>query len=201
MLRNRSMVDFSHLSKTTVNQCLRRLSRNELLTREMFADALATIEPPLVTDKAAIVLAAALSPSAPKKRGSPGKGLSPLRLAKEVETIVRADVPARFLAALAGHLRARRPYDDVQRGRSAHRQVKQLKRDMFLRGLYRDLKKKPCGAQKAKISVLGEVKLSCADAGLAPHEQTCDDVAYVMRGHLDLHPPSSRTIMNIVSKS
>lgn len=189
--------DFSHLSKITPDMVVRcsRLDNSEV-TDDMFLDALANINPPLLEEP----YATALNHILQGRRGRPKKG-QPSRtdLQQAIASIDRPDIPDEFPQVLSKRLDRSRRFTEAERSIRARRKINSLEKTDLIYGLYRDFYALlEADGEFLEHPILGTLPI-------AKGEKTRSDRAayltrYVLREYFGYDPPSSRRILNIFTE-
>jgi hypothetical protein len=109
----------------------------------------------------------------------------------------RDDVPPAFSKALGDRLTSGRRFREVDRGRPFYREAQRRRRNMFIRGVYRQIGELLGCAPTVEHPILGTIDVPAGD--LTKSEKSLKMTADVLRNRLGEDPPSPRTMLNIIT--
>lgn len=170
--------------------------RRTKATDEMLFEALEQIHPPLLSGPDDVGVRSILQGKrGPKPKGTPGRH----ELSRRIAELDRADVPRGYLDALAERIKHGKRYTEFDRCKADYRQRCRRNRDMFIRGIYRQLYALQTGKDTLEHPVLGsfEVPMNIRTRSGRALAMT----SRIMQERLRLDPPSRRRMMNIISRN
>lgn len=187
-------VDFSHYSVTTAPIVEMYVARGGQPTDEMLLEAFERLDCSDLSpeDRAAIVRWLS------RKRGRPTKvGQERQALARRIMQVDRGTMPANFQRALAERIAIGHGVTDRTRAISHYREMKTVRRDDMIRGLYRMIKKQIDDGVEIQVPHVGVFQ--DPQGGRPRHERALELTHLIMSERLAMHPPAADRMMNIIA--
>lgn len=201
MLPATMAVDFSYLSDLNAIAYENAISRGERVTDQMFTDALISIQPPPLDPASMTQLLTELDESKPRKNGRPNGNMAiRMQLALKLVGVPETVMPILLRDCLIARLQSRSRYTEIERYLPYLRRSDRQRRDMFIRGLHRDLKDMVRKRKPVVHEILGRIDESPALHFTAARDKTLAIVAELMRNRFDEKPPALSTMSNLLSK-
>src|SRR6266481_7497341 len=164
-------------------------------TDEMFLEAFDRIDPPLLAEAEARVVRSGLLP----RRGRPRKGTPSVEdVVGSVSGLDRADVHHAFVELLADRLRSGTRWTQARFEEGLLRSREKRERKSFVWCIYQEIYARLSGGDFIDHPVLG--RLNVPKAAKSRSDQAREMTQFVLSQRLKRHPPSVRTMLNIVTE-
>lgn len=187
--------DFSHLLPSPVDMVAHNVERGLLPTDELLADAVATISPPLVSER---VQNAILDALREPRRGRPPRGVPPRReIARLIETMDREDLPVAFRQALVRRLRRSRGRKERDRQSQAERGYLRNSRDFSMENMRDQIFALLDGSSSIDHPIFGVLAVP---AGAGSKHETALLMTQALLRDAEMNPPSPPAMRNLISK-